>query len=90
MMQNNALIINERDNVAIAIRSIEKDSLVVVDGNKLFLASQDIAASHKVALVTIKTGEIVIRYGEPIVKAIVDIKRGQWVHVHNTKPIQGA
>jgi len=87
MIQNNALIINDRDNVAIAIRPIEKDSPVVIKGKRLFLASQDIIASHKVALAPIKAGEVVIRYGEPIIKAIVDIKQGEWVHVHNTKPI---
>ena len=86
-MQNNGLIINPRDNVAIAIRPIEKGSPVFVDSDKLFLASQDIAASHKVALAPIKKGEFAIRYGEPIVRATIDIEQGEWVHVHNTEPI---
>jgi altronate dehydratase len=47
-----------------------------------------VAASHKIALVDIKAGGDIIRYGEPIVQARDDIKQGQWVHVHNTQPIE--
>jgi len=87
-MDNNALKINPRDNMVIAIRQIAKNEDVVVDGVKLLPAAEDVAASHKIALVDIKSGGAVIRYGEPIVQARDDIQRGQWVHVHNTQPIE--
>ena len=86
-MISNALKVNPRDNVAIAIRQIAAGEDVVVDGVKLLQAGEDIAASHKVALADISAGGSVIRYGEPIVQAREDIRRGQWVHVHNTQPI---
>jgi altronate hydrolase len=86
-MNSNALKMNPADNVAIAIRPIAKGEDIIVDGARLLAAPEDVPASHKIALVAIKTGEVVIRYGEPIVEAKEDIEKGQWVHVHNTHPI---
>ena len=87
-MNSNALKVNPRDNVVIAIRQIAKDEDIVVDGVKLLTAAEDVAASHKIALTDIKAGGNVLRYGEPIVQARDDIHMGQWVHVHNTQPIE--
>jgi altronate hydrolase len=41
--------------------------------------------AHKVALCDIKQGENIIKYGYPIGHATSDIKKGEWVHVHNCK-----
>ncbi len=87
-MNSNALKVNPGDNVVIAIRQITRGEDVVVDGVKLLPAAEDVAASHKIAVVDIKAGGAIIRYGEPIVQARDDIRRGQWVHVHNTQPIE--
>jgi altronate hydrolase len=87
-MNDNALKVNPADNVAIAIRQIAKGEDVLVDGMKLATAVEDIAPSHKIALIDIKSGGVVVRYGEPIVQAKEDIRKGQWVHVHNTHPIE--
>jgi altronate hydrolase len=87
-MKDNALKVNPRDNVVIAIRQITKGEDVLVDGVKLLSAAEDVAASHKIALVDIKAGGEIIRYGEPIVQARDDIGKGRWVHVHNTQPIE--
>ena len=51
-------------------------------------ATPAVAASHKIALIDIKAGGVVLRYGEPIVQARDDIGKGRWVHVHNTQPIE--
>ncbi len=64
--------INEADNVAVALNDIK------VDGN-------EIPFGHKVALVDIKKGENIIKYGYPIGHALVDIKKGEHVHTHNLK-----
>jgi altronate hydrolase len=87
LMDNNALKVNASDNVAIAIKSIRKGDTIVIEGEKLFLAVQDIEPSHKIALKEIDTGATVIRYGEPIVQAKQAIHIGEWVHIHNTQPI---
>jgi len=86
-MDNNALKVNPSDNVAIAIKPIKKGDAIFIEGEKLFVAVQDIEPSHKIALLEIDTGATVIRYGEPIVRAVKDIHKGEWVHVHNTQPI---
>jgi altronate hydrolase len=47
----------------------------------------EICAGHKIALKDIKAGEKVIKYGFPIGVASSDIKKGDWVHVHNVKTL---
>ena len=89
MMKNNALKIDESDNVAIATQFINKGDQIVVSGESLCKAVEDVELGHKAALVPIAAGENVLRYGEPIVQATRDIGRGEWVHVHNTQPIPG-
>lgn len=88
-MGNNALKINEQDNVVIATRDIKEGEAVVVGGEKILDAAGDVEAGHKIALTAMKTGEKVFRYGEPIVEATREISPGEWVHVHNTQPIPG-
>ncbi len=88
-MKSNALKINDKDNVAIAMHDIGKGEAVVVNGERLFEAADDIAAGHKIALASIDTGGKVYRYGEPIVEATCALSQGEWVHVHNTQPIPG-
>lgn len=88
-MSNNALRISEKDNVAIAMHNIKKDQTVVVNGQEILDAIEDIEAGHKIALASIASGLKIYRYGEPIVEATRDIERGEWVHVHNTQPIKG-
>jgi altronate hydrolase len=88
-MENNALKINEKDNVAIAMHDIKKGETVVIDGQEMFDAIEDIEAGHKIALSVIASGDNVYRYGEPIVEATRAIQTGEWAHVHNTQPIKG-
>lgn len=88
-MKSNALKIDDNDNVVIATQSIDKGELVIVNGEALFEAAEDIQPGHKIALVPITSGEKILRYGEPILQATRPIGRGEWVHVHNTQPVLG-
>ena len=88
-MKNNALRINPTDNVVIALWSLKKGDVVILENRKKFEMMEDIQAGHKIALENIASGEKVYRYGEPIVEATRTINRGEWVHVHNTRPITG-
>jgi len=88
-LKSNALKINDKDNVAIAMHDIGKGEAVVVNGERLLEAADDVAAGHKIALASIDTGGKVYRYGEPIVEATCAVNQGEWVHVHNTQPIPG-
>ncbi len=88
-MKSNAIRINPEDNVAVAAQPIDKASPVVVGGEHLFDAAEDISLGHKVALLPLTTGQNVVRYGEPIVETTRDVAVGSHVHVHNTRPIPG-
>ncbi len=77
---NDYIIINDLDNVAVALRPFNKGE--VIAGVTLL---DDVPQAHKVALVDIKMGEDIIKYGCPIGHATKDILAGNHVHVQNTK-----
>jgi len=60
--------------------------VVTADNSTFNLTSQmDVPIGHKIALVDIKKGDTVLKYGHDIGKAVADIKKGEHVHVHNLK-----
>lgn len=84
----NAMIIDPRDNVAVAIEQIAKgDTVIYVCGGKevSLPALEDITIYHKLATRDIAKGEPVVKYGEHIGIASSDIKAGEHVHVHNVE-----
>lgn len=84
----NAMIIDPRDNVAVAIEQIAKGDMViyVCGGKEVSLpALEDITIYHKLATRDIAKGEPVVKYGEHIGIASSDIKAGEHVHVHNVE-----
>ena len=89
-MKSNAIRVNVKDNVAVVVHPVTKGSPVVVDGQHLLDAVEDIPLGHKVALLALPGGVAVIRYSEQIVETTQDIPIGGWVHVHNTQPILSA
>lgn len=84
----NAMIIDSKDNVAVAIEPIAKGDTVtyVCDGKDVSLkAQEDITIYHKLATRDIAKGEPIVKYGEHIGIASCDIKAGEHVHVHNVE-----
>lgn len=80
MKTNNAIQINDNDNVVVALCNISATDDVC--GVK---ALENIDRGHKMALVDIKEGENIVKYGYPIGHATKDIKAGEWIHTHNLK-----
>ena len=72
------LKIDSLDNVAVALTKLNKGEVI----NNVVLLD-DIEQGHKFALVDIKQGENIIKYGYPIGHASKDIKQGQHVHSFN-------
>lgn len=72
------LIINNNDNVMVALEDISKGK--VVNGVEIL---EDIVKGHKIALRNISKNEDIIKYGAPIGHATEDILKGAHVHVHN-------
>lgn len=84
----NAMIIDVKDNVAVAIEPIAKgdNAVYVCEGREVSLpALEDITIYHKLATRDIAKGEPVVKYGEHIGIASSDIKAGEHVHVHNVE-----
>ena len=84
----NAMIIDVKDNVAVAIEPITKGETItyLCAGQDVTLtAAQDITIYHKLARKDIAKGEPVVKYGEHIGIAGCDIKAGEHVHVHNVE-----
>ena len=84
----NAMIIDVKDNVAVASEPIAKgdNAVYVCEGREVSLpALEDITIYHKLATRDIAKGEPVVKYGEHIGIASSDIKAGEHVHVHNVE-----
>ena len=85
------LVLEAQDTVGVVVVEGLKagsDMLCVVthDNSSFNLTSKmDVPIGHKVALVDIKAGDTVWKYGQDIGKAIADIGKGEHVHVHNVK-----
>lgn len=82
-MEKPLLIINEKDNVAVALRDVEAGETLALPGGGELTAVTDIPYGHKVALVALSKGDPVIKYAEAIGLASRAIGRGEWVHTHN-------
>lgn len=78
-MENiSSIIINEKDNVAVALHEIKTG-----ENHNGIIFLNDIPFGHKVAIKNIYKGENIIKYGFPIGYAKNDIKAGEHVHIHN-------
>lgn len=77
-MAKKSIIINPLDNVAVALCDLKKGQ--TEQGVTL---KEDITKGHKFAIKDIKSGEHILKYGNPIAYATADIKEGCHVHTHN-------
>lgn len=80
-----ALRVDDLDNVA-TIFADDVDLVLVA----FFIMDNDLGAvGHKIAVRDIKAGEHIMKYGQSIGVADVDIKKGEYVHIHNMKALRG-
>ncbi len=85
-------MIAEADNVATALRELaEGEEALVGVGERTFLIRlrQGIAFGHKLAVMDIRRGEVIRKYGEVIGRATLDIPAGSHAHVHNVESLRG-
>lgn len=83
----NGVIIDEKDNVVVAIHELEAGTDVAYPlpggGEGHVITTEHIPLFHKIARTDIKRGEKVVKYGEYIGVATADIAAGEHVHTHN-------
>lgn len=89
-----ALKVDDLDNVATIFAN------GIVDGTEVEVRDKkghseriavhgDVPYGHKIALRDIAKGEPIMKYGESIGAASHDIKKGDYVHIHNMDAMRG-
>jgi len=86
------LLVHDRsDNVGVVVveglePGTEMLCVVTADNSDFALrVSAAVPIGHKVALVDLKPGDTVIKYGQDIGRVVQPVARGEHVHVHNLK-----
>ena len=88
MMSAKVIVITPRDNVATALEALAAGQTIAANGRQITV-QEPIASGHKVALTAIGSGEPIVKYGNPIGTATVDIAAGAHVHIHNVASGRG-
>ena len=83
------IILNEKDNVAVAVEPAKAGDSAVLSNGKKFELNQEVPFAHKIAVKAIEKGGKVIKYGEVIGEASKDIVVGEHVHVQNVRSLRG-
>jgi altronate dehydratase small subunit len=92
MTTRKAIVMEGIDNVATVVEPVDALGEIVVEaaGGKIVVHICDnIPFGHKFAIRDIPGGSLIIKYGEPIGVARIDIKAGEHVHVHNLESKRG-
>ena len=84
-METNAVLVNPKDNIAVAIKEIKAGETVTGIGDLELQAHEDIMRNHKVAIAEVAENDPVLKSGEKIGFASKPIRPGDWVHSHNLK-----
>lgn len=91
--ETRALIMDARDNVAVAIRELtagEALRIPLPDGAiREVTTVEPIPFGHKFATADIGEGDQVIKYGERIGRATAPIRAGSHAHIHNITSQRG-
>ena len=82
-----AILLNERDNVATALRALPAGAMARIGGvsTQALRVVEAIPLLHKIALVDLGAGSLVTKYGEVIGAMMNDAAAGSVVHVHNMR-----
>ena len=80
--ENSLIRLHPADNVAVARVPLSPGARLVA-GEREIAARDTVPAGHKIALVSIAAGALVLRYGEAIGRASRPIEAGEHVHTHN-------
>ncbi|HZH59638.1 MAG TPA: UxaA family hydrolase [Metabacillus sp.] len=88
-----SIIMRPDDSVAVSLEEIPANTKLTVSfpdkKTKEILVKETILFGHKFAVIPITAGSNILKYGEVIGKAIIDIAEGEHVHVHNLEGVRG-
>ena len=91
MSQPDLIIHDEKDNVGVVV--IEKTMkgqdcnawIMENDKSAKIQSKSEIPLGHKIAMIDLKEGDTILKYGHDIGKVVKHINKGEHVHVHNVK-----
>ena len=90
-MATDIIIHDQKDNVGVVV--IEKITskqdcscwIMENDSTVKIQSVDEIPLGHKIAMVDLKEGDTILKYGHDIGNVVKAIKKGEHVHVHNVK-----
>jgi altronate dehydratase small subunit len=88
MSAPNFIVLHPKDNVATAVADLRAGDEIRVNGVTVKLI-ENVPFGHKVALTHIAAGAPVLKYGESIGLATLDIDAGSCVHTQNVESQRG-
>ena len=92
-MDGIAKVISADDNVANMMgcgKKGQRVTCIIEDQIEVVVRlTEDIPANHKFALRDIGSGDPVVKYGFPIGTASRNIRKGEYVHIHNVESNRG-
>ena len=91
MASTDIIIHDEKDNVGVVV--IEKITqnqdcncwIMENDKSSKIQSKSEIPLGHKIAMIDLKEGDTILKYGHDIGKVVKNINKGEHVHVHNVK-----
>ncbi|MEO6526318.1 MAG: altronate dehydratase family protein [Gemmatimonadaceae bacterium] len=76
--------VHPSDDVAVAVDALEPGD-VIGAGDEPVTVREAVPAGHKVALHSLREGDVVHKYGWAIGKTTAAVEAGAWIHSHNLK-----
>ena len=91
MANTDIIIHDEKDNVGVVV--IEKITpnqdcncwIMENDKSSKIQSKSEILLGHKIAMIDLKEGDTILKYGHDIGRVVKNINKGEHVHVHNVK-----
>ncbi len=80
-----ALMVNRNDNVALLLGNVRAGEAIMVNGNRIEIASESVPAGYKIATYALEIGASIIAGGQIIGVALRPIRPGEVVHNHNLR-----
>ena len=91
MTNTDIIIHDEKDNVGVIVidKVIPEQNcdcwIMENDKSAKIQSKSEIPLGHKIAMLDLKEGDTILKYGHDIGKVVKNIKKGEHVHVHNVK-----
>lgn len=83
-MKKRGLRLHSTDNCIVTLNDVANGETVSWDGGEV-VVKNDVTLGHKLAIVPLKAGDKVVKYGAAIGSATQDIAPGEHIHSHNLK-----